>query len=776
MANTKNKNKIKKAKSKQNKEENKGKRILIGILFCAAAFFVAYSFISADNAGKAGQAVSNLLLQIFGTAAYMVPFILFWFGTIYCVTSTILRNRIDTVLALTSVALGSILCSFIKDSFDIRIAGGWIGNVFANLFDDFFGNFSIAAVFIALIFVLSYFFRISLLGLIKSFIKGIIDDIKQWYEYRKTQKQEKATIINNRSLKEEKKVKQDEEPFGIGEKPRIIDSKQEKEEDKDFVKEQVRQAREKEEERKRREELHSTEEERNDRNENSEASAEAEEAGEIKEISSNRNFEKIDTSGFKYVLPPVSLLRDGGLNDQLNEDELQDRAERLKKTLEDFRIKAVVKDIIPGPVITRYDIILAPGVKIQSVMNISDNISLAMKSAAIRIEPIPEKSAVGIEIPNPKASLVSLKDILDTEEFHNSKSLLALAVGTTTDGKGYISDLAKMPHLLIAGSTGSGKSVGVHNIILSILFKARPDEVKFILVDPKRVEMTAYKDIPHLYNPCCIAEDATVITRANEASAALKKLVTVMEQRYDKYASVMVRNIGEYNAKMAEQGKEKDYFIVVIIDELADLMMVASKEIEDSIQRLAQMARAVGIHLVLATQRPSINVITGTIKANFPARMSFQTTSAIDSKVILDSVGAENLIGKGDMLLLPPSEPRPVRLQGAFVSTKEIEQIVKFISDQDFPKYYEPLVNEVSQNAAATAADKAEKDLIPALRLVLERRRVSQDLLKAQFGGSARATNILSVLEMRGFIHKPEGTNRWEINYNLIEDYLRINA
>ncbi len=776
MANTKNKNKIKKAKSKQNKEENKGKRILIGILFCAAAFFVAYSFISADNAGKAGQAVSNLLLQIFGTAAYMVPFILFWFGTIYCVTSTILRNRIDTVLALTSVALGSILCSFIKDSFDIRIAGGWIGNVFANLFDDFFGNFSIAAVFIALIFVLSYFFRISLLGLIKSFIKGIIDDIKQWYEYRKTQKQEKATIINNRSLKEEKKVKQDEEPFGIGEKPRIIDSKQEKEEDKDFVKEQVRQAREKEEERKRREELHSTEEERNDRNEHSEASAEAEEAGEIKEISSNRNFEKIDTSGFKYVLPPVSLLRDGGLNDQLNEDELQDRAERLKKTLEDFRIKAVVKDIIPGPVITRYDIILAPGVKIQSVMNISDNISLAMKSAAIRIEPIPEKSAVGIEIPNPKASLVSLKDILDTEEFHNSKSLLALAVGTTTDGKGYISDLAKMPHLLIAGSTGSGKSVGVHNIILSILFKARPDEVKFILVDPKRVEMTAYKDIPHLYNPCCIAEDATVITRANEASAALKKLVTVMEQRYDKYASVMVRNIGEYNAKMAEQGKEKDYFIVVIIDELADLMMVASKEIEDSIQRLAQMARAVGIHLVLATQRPSINVITGTIKANFPARMSFQTTSAIDSKVILDSVGAENLIGKGDMLLLPPSEPRPVRLQGAFVSTKEIEQIVKFISDQDFPKYYEPLVNEVSQNAAATAADKAEKDLIPALRLVLERRRVSQDLLKAQFGGSARATNILSVLEMRGFIHKPEGTNRWEINYNLIEDYLRINA
>lgn len=773
MSKIKTKIKTKKAKSKQGKEENKGKRILIGILFCAAAFFVAYSFVSADNAGRVGHAVSNILFQVFGDASYMVPFILFWFGTLYCVTSTILRNRVDTILAISSVVLGSILCSLIEDSFDILLNGGWIGNVFANLFDDFFGDFSIAAVFVALVFVLSYFFRISLLSLIKNFIKGIIDDVKQWYEYKKTQKQEKATIISNRRPIKQKEDNRDEEPFGTDEKPRIIDSKQEKEDDKDFVKEQIKQA---EEDENKTEECEHKEETEDERKEDNKNDGEDGQDGEIKEVSSHSKFEKINTSDFKYVLPPVSLLRDGSLNAQLNEDELQDRAERLKKTLEDFKIKAVVKDIIPGPVITRYDIILAPGVKIQSVMNIMDNISLAMKSAAIRIEPIPEKSAVGIEIPNPKASLVSLKDILDTDEFHNSKSLLSLAVGTTTDGKGYISNLAKMPHLLIAGSTGSGKSVGVHNIILSILYKARPDEVKFILVDPKRVEMTMYKDIPHLYNPCCIAEDASVITRSNEASAALKKLVTVMEQRYDKYGSLYVRNIDEYNAKMAEQGKEKDYYIVVIIDELADLMMVASKEIEDSIQRLAQMARAVGIHLVLATQRPSINVITGTIKANFPARMSFQTTSSIDSKVILDSVGAENLIGKGDMLLLPPSEPRPVRLQGAFVSTKEIEQIVKFISDQNFPKYYEPLISEVSQNAAATAADKAEKDLIPALKLVLERRRISQDLLKAQFGGSARATNILSVLEVRGFIHKPEGTNRWEINYNLIEDYLRINA
>lgn len=769
------KNKIKKAKGKQTKEDKKGKRFLLGVLFCALAFFVALSLISAETTGYAGKAISNILFQIFGDASYMVPFILFWFGTLYCVTSTILRNRVDTILAVSSVVLGSIFCYLFTDTFKIFLDGGWLGNALGVFIADTFGDFSIVAVFLILVFVLSYFFRISLMSLIKSFVKGIIDDIRQWYEYRKTQKQAKANIINNRNPKESKKS--EEEPdFQQEQKPRIIDNKQDSnEEDNEFVKEQIKTAKEKELEEKLREQERLLEQEKlkNSQTKDNENGDDQEE--QVKK-SSSQTVEKIDTSSFKYTLPPVNLLREGGLNTQLNEDELQERAERLKKTLDDFKIKAVVKDIIPGPVITRYDIILAPGVKIQSVMNIMDNISLAMKTAAIRIEPIPEKSAVGIEIPNPKASLVSLRDILDTEEFHNSKSLLSLAVGTTTDGKGYISNLAKMPHLLIAGSTGSGKSVGVHNIILSILYKARPDEVKFMLIDPKRVEMTAYKEIPHLYNPCCIAEDADVITRANEASAALKKLVTVMESRYEKYAGEVVRNIEDYNAKMSSLGKEKDYYIVVIIDELADLMMVASKEIEDSIQRLAQMARAVGIHLILATQRPSINVITGTIKANFPARMSFQTTSAIDSKVILDSIGAENLIGKGDMLFLPPSEPRPVRLQGAFVSSKEIEQIVKFIADQNFPKFYEPPVNFASADAAQTPADKAEKDLIPALKLILERRRISQDLLKANFGGSARATNILSFLEVRGFIHKPEGTNRWEINYNLIEDYLRING
>ena len=740
---------------KELEEYRKSKRLLFGCICCVAAFFLLYSLISASNTGIIGEALSNIMFNSFGAAAYIFPIILFWLGILYFITSTILRTRIDLALATICVTLSCILFSLVKNTFNFKFQdGGWLGNVLYPFFLKFFGNYaSIVIIGVFLIFFLSFFFRISLLKIAKYIITSITDDIKQWYEYRKAKKQEKPNIVQNRSKKED-----DEEPFEQTEKPRIIDSRQtnKKEDKNDFVQEQIKAAKE--------------QEERKIQNDLSQREVKE---PEIKQVAQQ---EKIDTKTFKYTLPPVNLLREGALNTQINESELQERAESLREALKSFKIDAVVHDIIPGTVITRYDIVLAPGVKIQSVMNISEDISLAMKTAAIRIEPVAEKSAVGIEIPNPKASLVSLRDIIDTEEFKNSKSLLTLAVGTKTDGSGYIANLAKMPHLLIAGSTGSGKSVGVHNIILSILYKARPDEVKFILIDPKRVEMTAYKDIPHLYNPCCIAEDADVITRPNEASEALKKLVKVMESRYEKYASNMVRNIEDYNAKMISEGGDKDYYIIVIIDELADLMMVASKEIEDSIQRLAQMARAVGIHLILATQRPTVNVITGTIKANFPARQSFQTVSSVDSKVILDSTGAESLIGKGDMLFLPPSEPRPVRLQGAFVSSKEIEQVVKFIADQDFPKFYEPVITEVSQAAAATAADKAEKDLIPALKLILERRRISQDLLKAQFGGSARASNILSVLEVRGFIHKPEGTNKWEINYNLVEDYLRINA
>ncbi|MDR1259778.1 MAG: DNA translocase FtsK 4TM domain-containing protein [Endomicrobium sp.] len=483
--------------------------------------------------------------------------------------------------------------------------------------------------------------------------------------------------------------------------------------------------------------------------------------------------EKINSKIFSYKLPISDLLKPEFTSIfKVSKEELLRMASLLRSTLADFDINAEVRDIIPGPVVTRYDLVLAPGVRIQAVSSIADNISLTMRTASIRIVPIPEKSAVGIEVPNSLSVVVGLKEILESNAFKNSKSLLTLALGKTTDGTGYVTDLISMPHLLIAGSTGSGKSVGIHTIILSILYKARPDEVKFMLIDPKHVEMSVYKDIPHIYNPCSLASDANIITDPREAAVALKKLVNVMDTRYLKFAKKMVRNIEDYNKKVTNG--EKEFYIVVIIDEFADLMLVVQKEIESSIQRLAQMARAVGIHLILATQRPSVNVITGIIKANFPAKISFQTSSKVDSRVILDLLGAECLMGKGDMLFMLPGESRPIRLQGAYVSPKEAERIVSFIKNQAFPKIYEPTMIEVmnKNDFNNVCEEKKMKDLIPALNLINERKRISQDLLKANFGSSARATNILSILETKGFIAKPRGTNRWCIDYKKIAEYL----
>lgn len=697
-------------------------RLLMGTVCAFLSFFLLYCLVSAKNTGMAGQALYNIMINLFGNGAYVIPPLFLWFAILYFRISLQLRTRLDLAFSVFTVVLFSVLFELLKVYF--RVNGGWTGSVLEPFFTKFFGLYiSILVIILVLVFLITRILRLSTRKLIAYFWFSLIEDIKNWRAARLEKQKEKARIIKNEKPKEIKEEPQQQQ------KPNIVDTEITEKKQK-TVSEQKEPPK-----------------------------------------------EKIDSKGFAYKLPGLDLLRSGGdVNVVLSEEALQERAERLRQTLADFNIECSVKDIIPGPVITRYDIILAPGIKIQSVLNLSDNISLAMKTSATRIVPVPEKSAVGIEIPNPKSSLVSLKSILETEEFISSKSLLTLALGTTTEGKGYVADLGKMPHLLVAGATGSGKSVGIHSIILSILYKARPDEVKFMLIDPKRVEMTVYQDIPHLYDPCCMAEDAKVITQPKTAAAALKRLVSIMEARYEKYAKHVVRNIDDFNKKMSETGEEeKDYFIVVIIDELADLMLVAAKEIEDSIQRLAQMARAVGIHLILATQRPSTNVITGVIKANFPARIAFQTTSNIDSRVILDTIGAEDLIGKGDMLFLTPAEARPVRLQGAFVSTKEASNVVKFISEQEFPRIYEPIIVETSASSVATMEDKANKDLIPALKLILERRRVSQDLLKANFGSSARATNILSVLEMKEFISKPEGTNRWEINFAKIEEYILAN-
>jgi len=713
------KNRAIKNKNK-NRDNEKINREAVALFFALAALLSAYAFVVPYKSGIIGRAFYSVTFSIFGTSAYILPFIFLWQFILHIRQSSELKGRLDFIWSFLCMICASVFFEAVHFIFKTNISGGWLGG---NLYP-FLKELLDAWLGLALIAVLTFILfakilRVSVIRFFRSFFVNLRDDIKK-----------SKTKVEDSNKSGEPFIQQSfaDDVFTREIEPNIVN-------------------RFDEEEKKHKEPSKETQEKQ----------------------------ESIDSKAFNYTLPPMTLLKeDDTSNFAANKNELLKRAEYLKTILTDFDINAEVKDIIPGPVVTRYDLVLAPGIRIQTVSNIIDNISLAMRTASIRIVPIPEKAVVGIEVPNPVSVIVGLRGILESVSFEKSKSLLTLALGKTTDGAGYVANLASMPHLLIAGATGSGKSVGIHTIILSILYKARPDEVKFMLIDPKRVEMPIYRDIPHLYNPCTTAANADIITNPREAAAALKKLVLVMEERYTKFANVMVRNIEDYNNKMAETGGEKEFYIVVVIDELADLMLVVQKEIEDSIQRLAQMARAVGIHLILATQRPSVNVITGIIKANFPARLSFQTTSKVDSRVILDMLGAESLMGKGDMLFLPPGEARPVRLQGAFVSLKEAEKIISFISNQNFPRLYEAVSVEV-EGKGNFDADKESKDLIPALKLISERRRISQDLLKANFGGSARATNILSILEIEGFISKPEGTNKWQINFDKISKYLEAN-
>jgi S-DNA-T family DNA segregation ATPase FtsK/SpoIIIE len=692
---------------KKNRETN-------ALFFGVMSFLSAYVFVVPDKSGIIGQVFSNTLFKIFGTAVYILPFIFLWFFIISFKQSIKIRGRAAFIQSIFCMLSVSVLLEFVRYIFKLEVAGGWLGVNLYSFFKKLFGS-RLGFAVIVLVVLLSFakFLRLSVFYFLCNFWNNLKVDMK-----RCERKQNIDNITNlflNSSFNE-----------GANLTPNIVNNNELKEKNKrkgvifrEFIKQSA-----------------------------------------------------VDSKEFDYKLPPADLLKnDNDSNSIIDENELLKRAELLRTTLADFDIVAEVKDIIPGPVITRYDLVLAPGTKIQTVSNIIDNISLTMRTASIRIVSIPEKSVVGIEVPNHLSVIVGLRGILENDIFMNSHSLLSLALGKTTDGMGYVTNLASMPHLLIAGATGSGKSVSIHTIILSILYKARPDEVKFLLIDPKRVEMSIYGSIPHLYNPCTSASDADIITNPKEVANVLKNLVFVMEKRYEKFAKAMVRNIEDYNDKMLEINGEKEFYIVVIIDELADLMLVVKKEIENYIQRLAQMARAVGIHLIFATQRPSVNVITGIIKANFPARLSFQTTSKIDSRVILDMVGAESLMGKGDMLFLPPGEARPVRLQGAFVSLKETEKIISFINEQKFPRIYKPLRIE-EKCGFNLSKEKVTNDLISALKLINERRRISQDLLKANFGGSAKATNILSILETKGFISKPEGTNKWRIDFDKITQYL----
>ncbi|MGN0430754.1 MAG: DNA translocase FtsK 4TM domain-containing protein [Lachnospiraceae bacterium] len=471
----------------------------------------------------------------------------------------------------------------------------------------------------------------------------------------------------------------------------------------------------------------------------------------------------------KYIFPPLSRLQKGKGGGGDSARELKETAMRLQQTLQTFGVKVTVTDISQGPSVTRYELQPEQGVKVSKIVGLADDIKLNLAATDIRIEaPIPGKAAIGIEVPNKENTAVALRDLLETAEFRDFPSNLAFAVGKDIAGKVVVADIAKMPHMLIAGATGSGKSVCINTLIMSILYKAHPDDVKLIMVDPKVVELNVYNGIPHLLIP--------VVTDPKKAAAALHWAVSEMTERYKKFADFNVRDLKGYNQKvegMKEQGEEsapaKMPQIVIIVDELADLMMVAPGEVEESICRLAQLARACGIHLIIATQRPSVDVITGLIKANMPSRVAFSVSSGVDSRTILDMNGAEKLLGKGDMLFYPQGYSKPARVQGAFVSDKEVSDVVDFLKNQAIGNVYAEDVEEKIKSigsgsgggstAGSDGGSSLDEYFADAGRFIIEKDKASIGMLQRVFKiGFNRAARIMDQLNEYGVVGEEEGT------------------
>ena len=465
----------------------------------------------------------------------------------------------------------------------------------------------------------------------------------------------------------------------------------------------------------------------------------------------------------EYSMPPLGFLNEAPPPSEQADAELLGLATRLAEKCKEFNVTGQIKHICPGPVVTTYEFKPDPGVKYSRVVSLVDDLCLALKAESIRIDRMPGKPHVGIEVPNPRRETIFLREVIESRAFRESPSKLTIALGKTIDGLNYVADLAKMPHLLIAGTTGAGKSVGVNSLIVSILYRARPDEVKFILIDPKRLELGLYEDIPHLAAP--------IITDPKLASRSLKWAVGEMEKRYRDLAGWGVRNIDGYNNEIMRKNLVQEFdergephkplpYIVIIIDELADLMMTSGREVEESITRLAQMARAVGIHLVLATQRPSVDVITGLIKANFPSRISFRVSSKVDSRTIIDTNGAEHLLGRGDMLFLPPGTSRLIRVHGAYVDETEIGKIVAHAKAQAKPEYNET-ITQSEEEALGLEESGGEHDELfeEALRICVEMKRASTSVLQRRLRiGYGRAAAILDIMEREGLIGQADGS------------------
>ena len=774
------------------KEAVQGRRQLLSVIwFAVAVFLLCVVFIPGQNVWLA---IHNFIFGVFGVTAYFYPFLLGFVAVLFAMdkiggsmNAKVIESGILVILVGAAVDIFTKhndaltfwqhLTAAYKSGSHLK-SGGFLGALVGHPLYLAFGKTGAAITAILLIFVfLMIITGTTLMSLFRTMarpVKSISEQAENAYQARLERESEETQ--NGKQLKVIKGFNVDIPVDDIPEKRNIpktsLDEKQRK-----VVSAYYGETPESEPEKPVTPEPEEKADDIKPEIESALKAAKTEAAAEKRDISTEKPAEEAKPASFSvpekdaepkaegYSYPPLSLLNQSKATDTAAlSAELDHTAEHLVETLKSFGVETRIVDISRGPTVTRYELQPCIGVKVSKIKNLTDDIALSLASAGVRIEaPIPNKAAVGIEVPNKTGSIVSVREILESPAFINAKSKLTVALGRDISGNVVVTDITKMPHGLIAGATGSGKSVCINSIIISLLYKATPDEVKLLMIDPKVVELGIYNGIPHLLVP--------VVTDPRKAAGALGWAVTEMERRYKMFADRGVRDLAGYNKFVENLGDpevQKMPHIVIIIDELADLMMTASKEVEDSINRIAAKARAAGMHLIIATQRPSVDVVTGVIKANIPTRIAFAVSAQPDSKTILDSAGAENLLGRGDMLFSPVGSSKPSRIQGCFVSDEEVEAVVDYIKSDHTVDYDDDVMVEIERQAAI---EKKQKTGLPedgpegdpmldeAIKVVVENGMASTSLLQRKLKlGYARAARIVDEMEQRGVVGPYEGS------------------
>ncbi|MBS4535994.1 DNA translocase FtsK [Clostridium sp. D2Q-14] len=738
-------------KSKKKKKNNNFTEVnkeVIGVIIISFGLLLLYSM-NTNSSGIIGNLIGEKSWQLVGSGGYLLPYIVIIIGILFLINKLDVYQTKKTIsiifIFITLIILFDIkflptiknltLIDRIKLSMEASLmlfhrSGGIIGALFAYIFLKLFGIIgSYIILFTILIINTLYLTNKSIIHIIQKIINSFSNSVKN--SNLSIEKNKKSRKNEKKSLKKSKKTNlTSDENEMTDNKIKILD--------------------------------YTKNEYKNDSSDNNTCLDKS--IAEKKENIEDNKFDNISITKNEYIdyeFPKLNILRKSDILKNNKENKaILNNAKKLEDVLMNFGIEAQVTQINRGPTITRYELQPAPGIKVSRIVNLSDDIALGLASSDIRIEaPIPGKAAIGIEVPNIDKLTVNLRDVLETNEYNSMKSKLAFALGKDIAGKPIIANIEKMPHLLIAGATGSGKSVCINTLITSILYKAKPDEVKLLMIDPKVVELSIYNGIPHLLIP--------VVTDPKKSSHALNWAVQEMNNRYNLFAGKGVRDIKNYNEKAAkDESIDGLPQIVIIIDELADLMMVSPNEVEDSICRLAQMARAAGIHLIVATQRPSVDIITGTIKANIPSRISFSVSSQADSRTILDMGGAEKLLGKGDMLFYPVGASKPQRLQGAYIDEKEVEKLVDFLKKDNIVEYKEEIIDTIEKEIN-TEFDDTDKLLPSAIELVVDEGQASISYLQRKLKvGYSRAARIVDEMEERGIVGPHEGSKPRKVLVN----------